>query len=311
MREHWEEEPTSEGWEYRRDYFNLLHRSLAVAFRHTCFNSASPTIHTFHTRNHEWMFDKVFINAYGGMFTYDHMFADGEKFADDEKFADAVCMWAADRQVTPPGSCTRRLLELTERGWPFSPRLRCTVIHAVQHLWPWELEAAGLELVSLLNNLEVGVREINGAKRSRNWAALLKGVLSSPMGQWFLSSHYWLLLRNLISMGYPSWEVVDRQTEIMKSLEEAQDWEKLETWMLVVWCSVYLSHPDPTLIQDIGWATLTLFRQRPSAIPRFEDLYEQRTRLHSLDPLFNTCANEFRSICDQVRVEQSCLEPPS
>ena len=291
MRNYWEDELTSEGWEYRRDYLHFLdflHASLAVAFRDTCFDSASPTIHASRTRHHEWMFDKVFICAYDNV------------YADDGSFADAVCMWAADGQVTPPGSCTRRLLELTERGWPFSPRLRWTTIHAVQQLWRWELEAAGLELVCLLNNLEVGVSEIDGVNRGRDWTALLKGVISSLMGQWFLSSHYWLLLGNLISMGYPSSEVVDRQTEIMKSLEEAQDWEKLETWMLVVWCSVYLSHPDPTLIQDIGWATLTLFRQRPSVIPRFVDLYEQRTRLHSLDPLFNTCADEFRWICDQV-----------
>jgi hypothetical protein len=38
---------------------------------------------------------------------------------------------------------------------------------------------------------------------------------------------------------------MDRQTEVMESLEEAQDWEKLETWMLVVWWSLYRSDSVP------------------------------------------------------------------
>jgi hypothetical protein len=297
MKEHWEDELISENWQYRRNYLNLLHRSLAVAFRHTCFDTASPTLDVFHTRHHEWMFDKVFIGAYDDMSVYG-----------DERFADVVCMWAADRQVAPPGSCTRRLLELTERGRPFSSRLRSSTIHAVQNFWPWELEAAGLELVCLLNNLEVGVCEINDANRRQDWVDLLKGVISSPMGQRFLSSHYWLLLGNLISMGDQSWRVVDRQMEIMKSLEEAQDWDKLETWMLVVWCSVHLAHPDQIPNQDIRRATLALFRQRPSAIPRFEDLYEQRTRLFSPFSLFDWCKDVFRRTHDQARAEQPRLE---
>jgi hypothetical protein len=75
----------------------------------------------------------------------------------------------------------------------------------------------------------------------------------------------------------------------MKSLEEAQDWEKLETWMLVVWWSEY-DYSDPVPIQDIERATLTLFRQRPSAIPRFEGLLENRTLSLSISipPLYST-----------------------
>jgi hypothetical protein len=112
----------------------------------------------------------------------------------------------------------------------------------------------------------------------------------------------------------------DEQMETMKSLEEAQDWERFETWMVVVWCSRYscdpapiqdLEHCDLAPIQDLERATLTLFRQRPSAVPIFEDLYEKGTRSPFPYPLFSEYGDEFRWICNQVRAEQPRSEPSS
>ena len=84
-----------------------------------------------------------------------------------------------------------------------------------------------------------------------------------------------LLLGNLISVFPQTLLAEDRQTEVMTSLEKAQDFEKLETWMLVVWWSMYGFDWAP--IQDMERATLTLFRQRPLGIPKFEDLLENHT----------------------------------
>ena len=211
-----------------------------------------------------------------------------------------------DREAAPYGSCTRRFLKLTERGRPFSPRLRSTIVCVVQRLWGWELKAAELEFVRLLNNLEVSVDEM---RAKWLWVDLLIGVLCSPMGQECLSSHYWRLLGNLVSVNPCRRSHGERQAEIMKSLEESQDWNKLETWMLVVWtCS---HHPDPIPIKDIKWATLALFRQRPSTILRFKDLYGKRKLFCFHHSLFSAYKGEFRRICTQVQAEQPRLELPS
>jgi hypothetical protein len=297
IREHGGYELTSEGLprlQYSNDYVHLLSHSLAIAFRHIGSRHFRLPIHLSHTHHHEWMLDAIFATE------------------NDDLIADAVYVWIVDREVAPPGSCTRRLLKLTERGQPFSPRLRSMILRAVQELQHLELEGAGLEFVRLLNNLEVGVDDMGGA--IWKWVGLVADVLRSPIERGYLSSHYWLLFGNLVSMGPKrDWSInVDRDVEIMKSLEAAQDWEKLEMWMLFVWWSGYSFDSTPN--EDVERITLTLFRQRPSAIPRFEDLYETGVQ-HPSFPLAHLCVDRFqqilRQILDQARVEQSRLESHS
>ena len=290
MREHGGDELTSGGrprLQYSNNYARLLSNSLAIAFRHIGSRTTFSPIRLPHTHHHEWMLDAIFTTE------------------DDDLIADAVYVWIVDREVTPPGSCTRRLLKLTERGQPFSPRLRSTILLAVERLRDSELKAAGLEFVYLLNNLKVGVDDMGG----ENWklVELVIYVLRSPIGLSYLSSHYWLLLRNLISMGPdPRRSFYSGRDMVMKSLEETQDWDKLETWVLHVWWSAKSFCPRK---EDIERITLTLFRQRPSAIPKFEDLYEKRRQFSSHSP-FNVHEDEFRRICDQARAEQPFLESP-
>jgi hypothetical protein len=267
-----------------RSYSNLLTHSLAIAFRHIGSDYIEP-VRLSHTPHHEWMLDAIFARG------------------DDDVIADAVYAWIVDWEITPSGSCTRRLLKLTEGGRTFSPRLRQTIVRAIRGLWWPELEAAELEFVCLLNYLEVGMDDADNG-----WLPLLICVLLTPMGQEHLSSYYWLFVGNLISVSPETHSAEDRQIEIMKSLEEAQDWEKLETWMLIVWWSAYYSGPVP--IQDIERATLTLFQRRPSAILKFEDLLEKHTQFSFPCPLFNEREDEFRRICSQARAEQPRLDSP-
>jgi hypothetical protein len=183
----------------------------------------------------------------------------------DDWIADTVCVRIVHPQVTPSGSCARRLLKLTERGRPFSLRLRRTIaLAAVQWLWRLELNAADLEFVCLLKNLKVGVGEVGNANMP--WLDLLMDVLRSPMGRGRLSSHYWFLLGNLVPMAPTKDSGWDRDTEIMESLEEAQDWEKLETRMLVVWW--FEHHNNPVPIQDIGRATVSNLDITPTTTVR-------------------------------------------
>jgi hypothetical protein len=291
IRDHRGDEPTSEDLsssDYHNHYGRILSLSLAIAFRHIGSKDDFLRGRLSHTPHDEWMLDTIFTRG------------------DDDAIADALYVGIVDDEVTLSGSWTRRLLKLIERGRPFSPRLRWTILHFVQKVGYRVSRNAELEFVCLLNNLEVSVGETGDAGRA--WMVLLIYVLSTPMGQGRLSSHYWLLLGNLISV-FPEWHFADdRQTDLMKSLEGAQDWEKLETWMLVIWWSGYNSGPVP--IQDIERATLTLFRQQPSAIPKFEDLLEVRTQSFSR-PLFDIRKDVLRRICDEARAEHSRLGTPS
>jgi hypothetical protein len=268
-------------------YARILSLSLAVGFRHIRCQYSLPT-RLSHTPHDEWMLDTIFTRG------------------DDDAIADAVCVEIVDGFATRFGSWLRRLIKLTERDRPLSPRLRWTILHFVGRLGYDALCVAELEFVCLLNNLEVSVGEVGDA--GWIWMGLLMDVLLTPTGQERLSSHYWLLLGSLISVPLHCHFADDRQTDLMKSLEEAQDWEKLETWMLVVWWSRCRSDSVP--IQDIERATLTLFRQRPSAIPRFEGLLEDRTEFKH-PPSFNTYKDVLQRVCNQARAEQSRLGSPS
>ena len=60
-----------------------------------------------------------------------------------------------------------------------------------------------------------------------------------------------------------------RGLEVMRSLEEAGDWEKLEIWVAIGWRS-----PRAESMGEVGRVTLKLLSQRPSALRRFEGIYE-------------------------------------
>ena len=60
--------------------------------------------------------------------------------------------------------------------------------------------------------------------------------------------------------------------EVMGSLEEAEDWEKLETWMEIVWrCRQTESTKDESM-EDVERVTLKSLSRRLSALPSFEDM---------------------------------------
>lgn len=271
-------------------YAGLLFTALAVGFRQMDPTHISSDIRLIHTSHHELMFE----NAFAG--------------EDDDVIADVTSVWVVDPLVTPSCSCIRRLVKLTERKRPFSPRLRQVIVHAIQGQWLMELETGEFDLVLLLNYLEVDVEDVEDEVDKLYWVSLLAGVLRSPMGRERLSSHYWLFLGKLISMGArlpqrsPGLDI-----DIMRSLEDTEDWEKLEAWLLTVWGSWYAGDAVP--IEDIERVTLKLFLQRPASIPRFEDL---RANTPAIYPsTFRLYGDQFQRIYDTRRTEQLCSELPS
>ena len=187
---------------------------------------------------------------------------------DDEVIADAACAWII-WSPRPTGSCSRYFAKRVGDPRPFSPRLRQVAIRAIEDTGPTELTVSAPEVVNLLNRLDVRVGDLDDKNQ---WQALLAEVIRSPVGE-ILSSHHWRLLDELVSaeMFLGSFEM--RDVEVMTSLEEAGNWEKLEVWMVIVWESPStMSRPTPRLLEVIGNVTLKLLLSRPSALQRFEIL---------------------------------------
>ena len=260
-------------------YVTLLSTILEIGFRIVGPGDDWPALHLRHTPHHDRMLETAFSSD------------------DDEVVADAVSIWIASGDHPPPGSLARYLARRVERPTPFSPRLRQMSIHVIERTWHGELEMAGLETTRLLNRLDVSVDDM--AKQDV-WGQLLVDVIRTPAGLKDMSSHYWRLLGELplpTNLVTP----VPRDVEVTRSLETAEDWEKLEVWMVVVWLSLSGSAPKPVM-EDVKRATLNLLLRRSSAPPRFEALCERG----SLHPSHGV---ELRRVCDQARAEQLLSEP--
>jgi hypothetical protein len=260
-------------------YGTLLSAILEIGFRLVGPGDDWSALHLRHTPHHGRMFETAFSSD------------------DDEVVADVVSIWIVSGDHAPPGSLARHLTKRVERSTPFSPRLRQMSICVIERTWHGELEMAGLETVRLLNRLDVDVDDMT---KQDVWGQLLVEVIRTPAGLKDLSSHHWCLLGEL-SLVTNSVTPGPRDVEVMRLLETAEDWEKLEVWMVVVWLSLSGSAPGP-VIEDAKRVTLNLLLRRSSASPRFEALCERGS-------LYPSHGVELRRVCDQVRAEQLPSEP--
>ena len=210
---------------------------------------------------------------------------------DDEVVADGVCAWIADTCNMPDGSCVHHLAQRMEKDTPFSPRLQQMGIRLIECTWRSELRVSGLETICLLNHLNVSMDDIED---SYTWAEFLMDVICSPLGLGGLPIHYWHLLEGIL----PALRFyTDHLLVVVRPLEEAEDWEKLEAWLVIVW----QNNPVDDL-ENLKQETLKLLQQRPSALPRFEELSRSERIHHNL---------LLKGICAQVQTQQSPSEPPS
>ena len=286
----------------------LLSITLEIGFRLIKPGSDSPPHHLKHTSHH----DLVFVAAFASR--------------DDGVIADAVCTWVAGTSP-PPGSCVRYFVKRVDRDVPFSPRLRRVSIHVIELIWRAEFEMSPLETIRLLNRLEVTLDDM---QKKREWAKMLVDVIRSPIGLEKLSPHYWHLLASLVSSGARGATLVLRDAEVVRALEEAEDWERLEVWLVLVWNWLGYglmgddteseqsteSGGDTDLEEDADYddtesmdaedfeeVTLNFLLQRPSAIPRFEELSDSGELWTDQDVVL-------RRICHQARAEHSPSHPP-
>ena len=223
------DDPSHRAGGYPRKPFPFYHEILLSIILEIGFRLAEPSRdiqapNLDHTPHHERMFEEAFSSD------------------DDEVIADAMSVWIADGYRTTPGWCPRYLSKRMKSVAPFSPRLRRVGIRIIERTWSHELKVSGLETVRFLNRLDVDVDDLG---ERREWPKLLVYVIRSPMGLESLSSHYWRLLDDLVLAGVCDITPVSRDAEVMRSLEEAGEWEKLEVWMAIVWESLrYGFMPD-------------------------------------------------------------------
>jgi len=279
------------------NYMDLFCKTLEIGFRLARPGRDWPAIRLDHT-----LFEVAFSST------------------DDEVITDAVYTWIADSDCTSNSSLARYLAHRVEQPKPFSPRLRQAGIYAISCAWNSQLIVPAPETVHLLNRLEadmdmdeMGREEMAGGMMEGivNWVNLLVSVIRSPTGFESLSSHNWRLLSELVwTMGFDK-DLVERDVEVMRSLEKVEDWEKLEVWMEIIWMALgYLTSGDsmgevstPESIQDIERVTLKLSLRQPSALQRFENLCTNGT-------VWEEHMQKLEGICKRARVERLPLEPP-
>jgi hypothetical protein len=259
-------------------YGTLLSTILKIGFRLVGPGDDWSTLHLRHTHHHKRVFETAFSSD------------------DDEVIADAASIWIVGGDQAPPGSFARYFAKRVERSTPFSRRPRQISIRVIERTLHGQLETAGLETVRLLNRLDVDVDDM---VRQDVWAQLLVDVVRVPAGLENMSSHYWRLLGEL-SLAASLVTPGSRDVEVMRSLETAEDWEKLEVWVVVVWSSLSQSPPTSTM-EDIERATLDLLLRRPSVSPRFEALCERGS-------LYPSHRDKLWQVCKQAQKEQLPLE---
>jgi len=257
------------------DSERLLPICLEIGFRHLDFRSLSAKTSITHTEHHRGLVDVVF------------------KTQETEVIADLLLAWTTRNIPQELGdkwlsSCAGHLVGLHNLV-PFSPRLRRLVIRSVELIGYGGFEGVGVErFVELLNHLHVTVEDMD---YTHSWAGLLLDTIQSSEGARHLSHSYWGFLVELkVSK---SWLRLDpaRSLQIIKSLTEAKEWNKLECWIGIVW----MLGAGGMTEEDLERSMVLLFRQLPSALQKLEQWMEQWSQETGEE-----IPESFKGICKQA-----------
>ena len=251
----------------------LLFLSLETGFRHL-----GPQLKmeqaSFDPRYHQFIADIVFGSQRG------------------EVIADLLSASTQSRATypfnNPLNACARHLVNLPSLNSP--PRLRPLVIQSVELIGHQGFGEVGENLIRLLNRLGIGIDDV-GSRFS--WTELLLGIIKSHEGRDRLSYSYWELLVEL-SLSYDGNRqgLTNYDPQVMISLQDAQEWDRLACWICFVWMEWSL-RPDETL-GDLEHGTALLFRQRPDTIQKLEGWMVRSGR---------DIPTAFQQICEQGRLE--------
>ena len=258
-----------ENRENLEDWENLLLVCLELGFRHLDPLDWRIKIRLTHTEHHRGLIDIVF------------------KSQKSEAIADLLSAWTLGRGYTELAGTLLDIITGHLFGLhtliPSSPRLRQHVVHFIEGNGSRIFShARAEELIELLNQLHVTFEEMCNTTA---WSSLLLDVVRSPVGIQRLPDRYWQLLVDLAVSASRRWRSGDPdKLKIAGSLIEAEDWDKLERWIGILWMSPKSEEipeggmsfvPEGITEEDLEHPTLWLFRHRPGAAQRLEQLIER------------------------------------
>ena len=266
------------------DWESLLLDSLEIGFRHLdsleigfrqfdsrCWRIGN--LHLAHTECQRRLVDVVF------------------KSKNNEAIADLLHACVVGNGRIPLGTCTEHLVGLHNLV-PFSSRLRRLAIRSVELIGYKRFEEAGVgRFAELLNHLDVSVEDV---EYNFEWIPLLLDVIRTPEGARCLSNQSWELLVELtISESVMRYGTYSSQ--VMGSLLDAQEWDKLECWIGVVWMMWPPETEETT--EDLKRVMASLFRHRPGAAQKLRQWMKRRCEGCDED---ESVPKSFERICKQA-----------
>ena len=231
-----------------------LFLSLEIGFRH--FDD--PWLRLTHTEHHHKIADIVFVSG------------------DNEAIADLLVAWTSGYAHSglhgPLNICVRHFIHL-HKLQPLPSRLQQLIIHSIAIIGYEEFKEVEAEaFFAMLNDLHVDAKDVGHV--GHKWASLLLDVILSPEATQHLSHHYWHLLVELVIF-HASWiEPPTYNPQIITFLKDAQEWDKLECWVGVVWM-LWPPEDNETMEKHLECEMLSLFHQQPGAVQRLEQWIKQ------------------------------------
>ena len=258
----------------------LLFLSLEIGFHHLDHKISMYMRQLTHTEHHNKLADIIFGSG------------------DSEAIADLLLAWTLGYKYSSSGpliTCARHITLLLKQQ-PFPSRLRQVIIHSIEVIGYEGFREAGMEgFIALLDNLCIVAKDVGWW---RWWTILLLDIIQSSGESQHLSHHYWDLLIELsikesqYLRPHPTYN-----PEIITYLKDAQEWDKLECWMGVVWM-VWPPKDDETMEDDLKSGMQSLFHHQPGAIQKLQQWMGQWSEHSRLD-----VPKLFRQICEEAHLE--------
>ena len=241
-----------------RDWESLLFLSLEIGFRHLNPEQLFLAKLT-HTEHHRRLAEIVFNS--GGM----------------ETIADLLQAWTLreDPRKSPDAPLDILVGHLVGLNCqvPFSTRLSRLAIQVIEAIDNQRFKEVRMEgLVGLLNHLNISSDCVGGEYK---WVSLLLDTIQSPEGAQHLSLQSWQFMVEYTTR--ESWKLEDGfyKPHISPLLEKAQEWDKLECWMGIVWMAWPPGANDLAKTEELGHVMKSLFQQRPNAAQKLEQWIKQ------------------------------------
>ena len=242
-----------------KDWENLLLLSLEIGFRHLNPEHLWISAKLTHTEHHQKLVDVVFRSR------------------DREAIADLLHAWTLregphDRLDALLSMCARHLVGF-DCLVPFSPRLHKLVIRTIEAIGYQGFEEVGAEsFVGLLNHLNVSVEDM---EYEYKWILLLLDTIQYSEGAQHLSHQSWKFLVEYTILEWWRLGHISYRSHITLSLEKAQEWDRLECWMGVVWMAWPPEADDSATIEELEHVMISLFKQQPNAAQKLEQWMKQ------------------------------------